>query len=460
MVKKLWGGRFQNAANADAENFTSSIDVDKDLYNFDILGSIAHVEMLSQQKIISKSEKSKVIKGLKKIKNEIELGKFNFSHELEDIHMNIEDSLTKKVGTAGKKVHTARSRNDQVATDIKLYIKSMAESLKSDVVKLQKSIIKKSEKNIDVIIPFYTHLQRAQPILASHYFLAFFEMFLRDTERINQTIQRLDQNPLGSCAGSGTSFEIDRFYTSKKLGFREPTRNSIDSVSDRDYVIDTIYSCSIIMMHLSRFCEDLIVWNSSEFNFIQIGDEFTTGSSIMPQKKNPDILELIRGKCSLVYGHLISILTNLKGLPLSYNRDLQEDKIPLFSALETSIDCVKIFSRNFDSIEFNTEHIKSGMDLGFLTATDLADYLARNDVPFRKAHHITGNIVAYCEKNNKNLSSLSLLEFQKFSKVIKKDVFNFISIENSVASKKSYGGTSKENVKKMIAKYKKILLKS
>ena len=460
MVKKLWGGRFQNASNADAESFTSSIDVDKVLYNFDILGSIAHVEMLSQQKIISKSEKSKVIKGLKKIKNEIEHGKFNFSHELEDIHMNIEDSLTKKVGTAGKKVHTARSRNDQVATDIKLYIKSMAESLKSDVVKLQKSIIKKSEKNIDVIIPFYTHLQRAQPILASHYLLAFFEMFLRDTERISQTIQRLDQNPLGSCAGSGTSFEIDRFYTSKKLGFREPTRNSIDSVSDRDYVIDTIYSCSIIMMHLSRFCEDLIVWNSSEFNFIQIGDEFTTGSSIMPQKKNPDILELIRGKCSLVYGDLICILTNLKGLPLSYNRDLQEDKIPLFSALRTSIDCVKIFSRSFDSIEFNTEHIKSGMDLGFLTATDLADYLARNDVPFRKAHHITGNIVAYCEKNNKNLSSLSLLEFQKFSKVIKKDVFNFISIENSVASKKSYGGTSKENVKKMIAKYKKILLKS
>jgi len=460
MVKKLWGGRFKNATNADAENFTSSIDVDKDLYSFDILGSISHVEMLSKQKIISRGEKNKIIKGLKKIKSEIELDKFNFSHELEDIHMNIEDSLTKKVGTAGKKVHTARSRNDQVATDIKLYIKSMAESLKLDIIKLQKSIIKKSEKNIDVIIPFYTHLQRAQPILASHYLLAFFEMFLRDTERINQTIQRLNQNPLGACAGSGTSFTIDRFYTSKKLGFREPTRNSIDSVSDRDYVIDTIYSCSIIMMHLSRFCEDLIVWNSSEFNFIKIGDEFTTGSSIMPQKKNPDILELIRGKCSLVYGDLISILTNLKGLPLSYNRDLQEDKIPLFSALKTSIDCVKIFTRNFDSIEFNTKHIMSGMNLGFLTATDLADYLAKNDIPFRKAHHITGNIVAYCEKNNKNLSSLSLLELQKFSKVIKKDVFNFISIENSVASKKSYGGTSKENVKKMVNKYKKILLKS
>ena len=305
------------------DDFTSSIDIDKQMYEEDIIGSIAHTKMLAKQKIITEKDKEKIITGLLAIKKEISSNTFEWKSGLEDIHMNIEDSLTKKVGTAGKKVHTARSRNDQVATDIKLYIKSMAESLKSDVVKLQKSIIIKSEKNIDVIIPFYTHLQRAQPILASHYFLAFFEMFLRDTERINQTIQRLDQNPLGSCAGSGTSFEIDRFYTSKKLGFREPTRNSIDSVSDRDYVIDTIYSCSIIMMHLSRFCEDLIVWNSSEFNFIQIGDEFTTGSSIMPQKKNPDILELIRGKCSLVYGHLISILTNLKGLPLSYNIDLQ-----------------------------------------------------------------------------------------------------------------------------------------
>ena len=417
-------------------------------------------EVLSESKFFNEKDQTKIINGLKVILQNINSGKIHFKSELEDIHMNIENSLINKIGTAGKKVHTARSRNDQVATDIKLFIKDTAINLKNDLIKLQKVIIKKSEKNINVIIPFYTHLQRAQPILASHYLLAFFEMFARDIERIDDTIKRLDESPLGACAGSGTSFNIDRFHTSKKLGFKKPTRNSIDSVSDRDYVADSIYTCSIIMMHLSRFCEDLILWNSAEFNFIKIGDSFTTGSSIMPQKKNPDILELIRGKCSLVYGNLISILTNLKGLPLSYNRDLQEDKVPLFSALETSIDCVKIFSRNFDSIEFNTEHIKSGMDLGFLTATDLADYLARNDVPFRKAHHITGNIVAYCEKNNKNLSSLSLLEFQKFSKVIKKDVFNFISIENSVASKKSYGGTSKENVKKMIAKYKKILLKS
>jgi len=459
MTKKIWGGRFLNATNNEAENFTSSIDLDKNLYNFDILGSIAHVEMLSKQKIITSSEKNKIISGLKKILKEIDSQKFTFSHELEDIHMNIENSLTNKIGVTGKKVHTARSRNDQVATDIKLYIKDMTNSLKADLIKLQKTIIKKSEKNIEVIIPFYTHLQRAQPILASHYLLAFFEMFLRDIERINETINRLDQSPLGACAGSGTSFNIDRFYTSKKLGFKEPTRNSIDSVSDRDYVADTIYTCSIIMMHLSRFCEDLIIWNSAEFNFIKIGDSFTTGSSIMPQKKNPDILELIRGKCSTVYGNLVSILTNLKGLPLSYNRDLQEDKEPLFSALETSLDCVRIFTKNLDSIEFNSKHIMKGLNIGFLTATDLADYLAKKNVPFRKAHHITGNIVAYCEKENIDLNSLTLAEFRKFSKFIEKDIFNFLSIEKSVSSKKSYGGTSSANVKKMIINYKKNLSK-
>ena len=460
MTKKIWGGRFTQETDNDAENFTSSITIDKNLYNFDILGSIAHVEMLSKQKVISPSDKNKIIVGLKKILKEIESDNFIFSHELEDIHMNIENSLINKIGTAGKKVHTARSRNDQVATDIKLFIKDMAIKLKNDLIKLQKVIIKKSEKNINVIIPFYTHLQRAQPILASHYLLAFFEMFARDIERIDDTIKRLDESPLGACAGSGTSFNIDRFHTSKKLGFKKPTRNSIDSVSDRDYVADSIYTCSIIMMHLSRFCEDLILWNSAEFNFIKIGDSFTTGSSIMPQKKNPDILELIRGKCSLVYGNLISILTNLKGLPLSYNRDLQEDKVPLFSAFETSLDCVRIFSKNLNSIHFNTNHIIKTMDKGFLTATDLADYLAKNNVPFRKAHHITGNIVAYCENNNKNLSSLTLKELQKFSKVIKNDVFNFLSIEKSVSSKKSYGGTSTSNVKNMINKYKKMLSKS
>lgn len=459
MAKKLWSGRFQKKTDLDAEKFSSSIDIDKALYDFDINGTIAHVEMLSKQKIISSIEKNKILKGLKKIKEEIESNKFNFSHQLEDIHMNIEDKLTKKIGSAGKKVHTARSRNDQVATDIKLYIKDFAKSLERSIIKLQKKILKKSEKNIKVIIPFYTHLQRAQPILASHYFLAYFEMLLRDLERINGTIERLDKSPLGSCAGSGTSFNIDRFYTSKKLGFKEPTRNSIDSVSDRDHVIDAIYFCSVIMMHLSRFCEDLIIWNSSEFNFIKIGDEYTTGSSIMPQKKNPDLLELIRGKTGSVYGNLVSILTNLKGLPLTYNRDLQEDKEPLFSALQTSIDCIEIFSKTFESIEFNYEAISKDLNKGFLTATDIADYLAKKGVPFRKAHNITGNIVAYCEENKKTLDLMTLDEFQKFSKYIKKDIFNFISLEKSVSSKKSYGGTCENNVKKMIQKYKKLLTK-
>ncbi len=457
MKKKIWSGRFRKETNVDAENFSSSIDIDKALYTFDIKGSISHVEMLSKQKIISSVEKNKIVKGLKKIQKEIDLDKFNFSHQLEDIHMNIEDSLSKKIGSTGKKVHTARSRNDQVATDIKLYIKDVGKSLLDNVNRLQRTILKKSEKNIDVIIPFYTHLQRAQPILVSHYLLAYLEMFIRDVDRINQAITRLNQSPLGSCAGSGTSFNIDRFYTAKKLGFKEPTRNSIDSVSDRDYVIDTIYCCSVLMMHLSRFCEDLIIWNSSEFNFITIGDEFTTGSSIMPQKKNPDILELIRGKTGGVYGNLVSILTNLKGLPLSYNRDLQEDKSPLFESMQTSIESVNIFTKTLESIKFNNNKIKIGLNEGFLTATDIADYLAKKNIPFRVAHNTTGKIVAYCEKNNKNLNSLSINELKKFSSLIEKDIFNFIEINKSVSSKKSYGGTSKTNVKKMITKYKKIL---
>ena len=457
MTKKIWGGRFKKQTSLETENFTSSIDIDKELYSFDIQGSIAHVEMLYRKKIIASKEKNKIIKGLNKIMHEIEEGKFIFLSELEDIHMNIEDALTRKVGLAGKKVHTARSRNDQVSTDTKLYIKDKVKDLRSNLMKLQRSILKKSEKNIDIIIPFYTHLQRAQPILASHYLLAFFEMFLRDTERIDQTIKRLNQSPLGSCAGSGTSFDIDRLYTAKKLGFAEPTRNSIDSVSDRDYIVDTIYTCSIIMLHLSRFCEDLINWNSAEFNFIKIGDDFTTGSSIMPQKKNPDILELIRGKCGLVYGNLTAILTNLKGLPLSYNRDLQEDKLPLFSSIKTTTQCISIFNQTLNTIKFKSSSISSGMSIGFLTATDLADYLAKKNVPFREAHHITGNIVAYCEENDKSLESLTLNEFKKFSKIIEKDVFDFISIENSVNSKKSYGGTSKVNVKKMIKKYNKMI---
>jgi len=459
VIKKIWGGRFKDITNKKVEEFSSSLDIDKNLYSFDIQGSIAHVEMLSKQKIISISDKQKITKALNQAKKEIEKGTFNFATELEDIHMNIEHAITKKIGNFGKKIHTARSRNDQVVTDVKLYIKEIAGNLRKNLVALQKNIIKNSEKNLELIIPFYTHLQSAQPILLSHYLLAFFEMFLRDINRIDGAVYRLDENPLGSCAGAGTSFNIDRFSTTKKLNFRIPTRNSLDSVSDRDFIVDSIYCCSMIMMHLSRFCEDLIIWNSSEFGFIKIADGYTTGSSIMPQKKNPDILELIRGKCGTVYGNLINILTNLKGLPLSYNRDLQEDKFPLFSSLKIANECVDIFKDLLDSIKFDNVSIQRSLNLGFLTATDLGDYLTRKGLAFRDAHHITGKIIAYCEKNNRNLDEIKIEEFKKFSKLINKDVYKFISIDSSVSSRNSYGGTSRTNVKKMITEYKKILSK-
>ena len=459
MTKKIWGGRFKNITNKKVEEFSSSLDTDKNLYAFDIQGSIAHVEMLSKQKIVSVSDKRKIVKSLNQIRKQIEKGRFEFAVELEDIHMNIEQAVTKRIGNAGKKVHTARSRNDQVVTDVKLYIKDSMGDLRKDLVVLEKNIVKNAEKNLGLAIPFYTHLQSAQPVLVSHYLLAFFEMFLRDIDRIDSAVYRLDENPLGSCAGAGTSFDIDRFNTTKKLNFRAPTRNSLDSVSDRDFIVDAIYCCSMVMMHLSRFCEDLIIWNSSEFGFIDIADEYTTGSSIMPQKKNHDILELVRGKCGTVYGNLINILTNLKGLPLSYNRDLQEDKLPIFSSLKTTNECVSIFRDLLNSIKFNKKSIDRSLNLGFLTATDLADYLTRQGVAFRDAHRITGKIISYCETNDKNLDEVKIGEFKKFSKFIEKDIYKFISINHSVSSKNSYGGTSIKNVKKMLVQYKRILSK-
>ena len=459
MSKKIWGGRFKKGNNEKVEIFTSSLEVDKDLYAYDIKGSIAHVEMLSKNKIISSKDKTKIIKALNQVKRQIDKNNFNFKVELEDVHMNIEDAITKKIGNVGKKVHTARSRNDQVVTDVKLFTKDNLSLLKKNIISLEKKILKKSEINIDLIFPFYTHLQSAQPILLSHYLLAFFEMFKRDLDRINNALYRIDENPLGSCAGAGTSFKIDRLYTTKKLGFRAPTRNSLDSVSDRDFIVDTIYCCAMTMMHLSRFSEDLVIWNSSEFGFIDIDDQYTTGSSIMPQKKNPDILELIRGRTGLTYGNLMNLLTNLKGLPLTYNRDLQEDKSPLFLSLKTTNECVEMFSEILTSIKFNPESIVRSLDLGYLTATDLADYLTKKDIPFREAHRITGKIVSYCEKRNLKLTEVSLQDFKKFSKLIEQDIYKFISINSSVESKKSYGGTSKSNVRKMISQSKKLLAK-
>ena len=460
MTKKMWGGRFKKPTNNKVESFTSSVNQDKKLYEHDINGSIAHVQMLSKQKIISKIESKKIIDGLKKIKSKIENNKFTFKDSLEDIHMNIESALISEIGDIGKKVHTARSRNDQVATDLKLFTKSSLSKLKVLTISLIKGLIKKSEQNIDIIIPFYTHLQKAQPISASHYLNAYIEMFLRDLERINNSIKLVDSNPLGSCAGAGTSFDIDRSYTSKKLGFKNITRNSLDSVSDRDFIGDSIYTCSLLMTHLSRFSEDLIIWNTYEFGFIEIGDEYTTGSSIMPQKKNPDILELIRGKTSSLYGNLINILGNLKGLPTSYNRDLQEDKHPLFSSFETTISCTSLFIDLLKSIKFKRKEIDKNINSGFMTATDLADYLAKKNVPFRDAHHITGQIVAYCENKNIKLFDLELKEFKSFSNKIDADIYKSIDNKASMSSKKSFGGTAPQNIKKMIVLYKKIIKNS
>ena len=457
MSKKLWGGRFTKSTNKNVEEFTSSIDVDKKLYKKDIDASIAHVKMLKKQKIIKSSDAAKIIKALSQIKLQIDKGSFLYDESLEDIHMNIENSLIKKIGNIGKKIHTARSRNDQVVTDLRLYTKDNIKLLNGLLKNLIKALLKISEKNIKVIIPFYTHLQKAQPILASHFLNSYVEMFLRDISRLKHTYEIADVSPLGSCAGAGTSFNIDRKLTAKLLGFKEISRNSLDSVSDRDFVADTIYSCSMLMMHFSRFCEDLIIWNSSEFGFIKIGDSFTTGSSIMPQKKNPDILELIRGKCSSVYGNLNNILVNLKGLPSSYNRDLQEDKEPLFSAFKTTMECTSIFTETIKSIAFDANKIKSSIDSGFMTATDIADYLVKKGIPFRDAHKITGKVVLYCESNNQILSDLKIEELKKFSKKIEIDIFKFITNEYSLESKKSFGGTSTVVVKKSIAKYKKII---
>ena len=459
MSKKLWGGRFKYSTDKEVELFTSSIEIDKELYKYDIKGSTAHVKMLKKQKIISPSDESKILKGLKKIEKEIDDGKFIFDSSLEDIHMNIEHALTKKIGNVGKKVHTARSRNDQVVTDMRLYTKDSLKNLHYHVKKLIDALIKKSEKSIKIIIPFYTHLQKAQPILASHYLNSFIEMFLRDLSKIEKAYEVADSNPLGSCAGSGTSFNIDREYTSKLLGFKRTSRNSLDSVSDRDFITDSIFTCSQIMMHLSRFSEDLILWNSYEFNYIKINDKFTTGSSIMPQKKNPDVLELIRGKCSQIYGNLINIMVNLKGLPSTYNRDLQEDKIPLFSSIKTCTECISIFSNLINSITFNENVIKNSIENGFMTATDLADYLVKKGLTFRDAHSITGKLVLYCEDKNIKLSDLKIKEYKKFSNKIDIDIYDYIKLDNSVNSKKSLGGTSLTMVKKEIKNYKNIINK-
>ncbi len=454
MIKKPWQGRFNRSTHELAEKFSASIGVDKRLFREDIEGSIAHAKMLGKTGIIQKIESERIVKGLKEIQREIESGRFPFREEYEDIHLNIEKRLIDKVGEVGGKLHTARSRNDQVALDMRLYLRGEIDEILNLIKGLSTTLLNLASKHLDVIMPLYTHLQRAQPVLLSHHLLAYFEMLRRERGRFIDCRKRVNVMPLGAGAGAGTSFPIDRHYVAKLLGFPEITRNSIDSVSDRDFIVEFISTSASLMMQLSRIAEDLVIWSSKEFDFIDLGDEFTTGSSIMPQKKNPDIAELIRGKTGRVYGYLITVLTLMKGLPLSYNRDMQEDKEPMFNTVDTVKSCLEIMIEMMRHIKFKPENMKIAVMEGHTLATDLADYLARKGVPFRQAHEITGEIVRYAEQKGSEIFELSISELKRFSNKIEEELLELLNLEGSVASRKSLSGTSKQNVLKMIKENK------
>ena len=456
--KAIWNTRIKKKSSILYQKAGSSLDVDKRLFKEDILGSKAHVEMLFRQKIISFKIKNKIIYGLDKIEKEIKNKKFIFKKEYEDIHINIEKRLHEIIGEEAGYIHTARSRNDQVITDFKLWIKSSTKNLDFEIQNLIKSIIKLAEKNVETIMPGFTHLKNAQPISFAHYLLSFVEMFNRDRFRFNNNLENLNENPLGVGALTGTSFNIDRNYTTKKLGFKKPTNNSVDTVSDRDFVLDFLFSSSVCAMHISRIAEELIIWNSDAFRLISLSDQIVTGSSIMPQKKNPDLLEFLRGKTGSSYGNLFSMLTILKGLPMSYFKDLQDDKQLVFSSYDNLIDSLKILNEVINNITPNKKNMIKLAETGFITATDLADYLVKNcSMPFRDAYQKTASIINYAEKSKKELKELTLDELKIFNPKFTSDVLSIFELKNSVNSKKSFGGTSFSNIKKMIVKYKKNL---
>ena len=456
-MKKLWGGRFKQSTDSLMETFSASISFDKRLYDCDVEGSIAHCKMLARCKIITTAESNKIIKGLKRILRECDEGRFKFSDSLEDIHMNIENRLREIIGPVAGKLHTARSRNDQVCLDIRLYLRKEIDDIVGGINRLTKTLITIAKKNINHLIPGYTHLQRAQPVLLSHHLLAYVEMMLRDKERFLDAYKRINVMPWGSAALAGTNFPIDRKITAKLLGFPEISHNSMDAVADRDFAAEFCSASALTMMHLSRFCEEVVIWNSSEFGFIELSDSFTTGSSIMPQKKNPDAAELIRGKSGRVFGNLVSLLTLMKGLPLAYNKDLQEDKEPLFDTAETVKVCLTIFTDMMKSAKFIPIAQKELEASGFLTATDLADYLVLKGVPFREAHELTGKTVAFCLEKDKTLTDLSLAQLRKISKRFDEEVFDHIALQNSVDRKNIYGGTAKNQVLAQITRLTKKL---
>jgi len=454
-MTKPWGGRFRQKTSKIVESFTESISFDRRLWKHDIEGSIAHARMLGRQGIITKKESEKIIKGLGRIAQEFASGSFVFRDELEDIHMNIESALMQKIGDTGGKLHTARSRNDQVSLDLRLYIRAEAKEIISLLGQFRKALIKIAARHLRTLMPGYTHLQRAQPVLLSHHLLAYAEMFQRDAERLCDALKRINQLPLGSCALAGTTLPIDRDYVAKLLGFNGVSLNSIDAVSDRDFAIEFLADCAMLIMHLSRLAEELVLWSTEEFRFIELPDAFTTGSSIMPQKKNPDVAELVRGKAGRVYGHLVSLLTVMKGLPLSYNRDMQEDKFPVFDTVDTIKSCLTVLNEMLPGIAFNKERMKTTAGEAFSTATDIAEYLVKKGLPFRKAHEITGRIVLYCITEKKGLEELSLKEIKAFSPLFAADVFSCLKAEESIKNKKSSGSTSVDEVRKQINRLRK-----
>ena len=452
----IWNTRIKKSSSTLFQEVGNSIDIDKRLYKEDIQGSIAHVEMLFKQKIISFKIKNKIIYGLNKIEKEIINKKFEFNKKYEDIHMNIEKRLFQIIGDEAGYVHTARSRNDQVITDFKIWIRSATKEINLNLDKVIKSTLKLADKNINTIMPGFTHLKNAQAISFAHYLMAYVEMFNRDKNRFTNNLNSLDESPLGVAALTGTSFNIDRHYTSRKLGFKKPTNNSIDTVSDRDFVLDFLYGISVCSMHISRIAEELIIWNSDGFNLINLSDKVVTGSSIMPQKKNPDLLEYLRGKSGVSYGNLFSMLTILKGLPLSYFKDLQDDKEIVFKSNDTIINCLKIFDEILKNCNPNKKKMFELANKGYITATDLADYLVKNhSMSFRKAYQKTAAVVNLAEKKKKKLDELGLEDLKKIEPKLTDDVLKVFDLTNSVNSKKSYGGTSFDNIKKMIMKYRK-----
>ena len=450
-MAKLWGGRFQKSTDKKVDDFNSSIRFDKRMYKQDIKGSVAHATMLGRQNIIPKEDSDKIVAELKNILKDIEDGKVEFEIDAEDIHMNIEKILIERIGDAGKRLHTGRSRNDQVALDIRMYLMDETADIEEMLIHTLNVLVDLASDHTETIMPGYTHLQKAQPVTFAHHLMAYFEMFKRDHMRLKDIYKRMNTCPLGSGALAGTTYDLDRAYTAELLGFDGPTLNSMDSVSDRDYLIELMSALSTIMMHLSRFSEEVIIWNSNEYQFVDIDDSYSTGSSIMPQKKNPDIAELVRGKTGRVYGALTSILTTMKGIPLAYNKDMQEDKELVFDAIDTVKGCLALFTGMLATMKFNKERMLESCRHGFTNATDAADYLVNHGVPFRDAHGIVGKLVLYCIDKKIALDDMSLEEYKEISPVFEEDIYDAISMETCVNKRNTIGAPGPEAMKKVIA---------